>query len=176
MAKNRYVNTAFWTDPWVTELEISGKMLFLYLLTNPMANIAGVYELTTKRIVFDTGLTKTEVEKLLKDFESDGKIKRFKQWVAITNFLKHQALNPKVRKGVETELAKAPPDFVASIDLPAEIVPYDHNRLSIDSDSLSHSNTNRNNNLKRTPDSQFPSELGKSLARLTREKSVRRAS
>jgi hypothetical protein len=53
--KLRSVNTRFWEDPFVEELTPSEKLLFLYLLTNPLANLLGIYEITIKRISYDTG-------------------------------------------------------------------------------------------------------------------------
>jgi len=49
MAKNRYINTKFWDDPFIAELSIKEKLLYLYLITNPLTNAAGIYEISKIR-------------------------------------------------------------------------------------------------------------------------------
>ena len=39
---HRYVSETFWTDPYVDGLDPSEKLLYIYLLTNPQCNIAGI--------------------------------------------------------------------------------------------------------------------------------------
>ena len=41
--KHRYIKTKFWDDSYIIELNPHEKLLFLYLITNPLTNIAGVY-------------------------------------------------------------------------------------------------------------------------------------
>jgi hypothetical protein len=77
MEKLRSVNTKFWNDPFIETLDNKEKLLFLYLLTNPLANILGIYEISLSRISFDTGLTIDTVEKALKGFE------RFIIWMVL---------------------------------------------------------------------------------------------
>jgi len=122
MAKRRIVNTAFWDDSYIITLNPLQKLLFLYLLTNPLTNILGIYEISDRRISFDTGIKQSVVNEIFKKFETDEKVLRKGGFVAIANFVKHQELNPKVISGVERELEL----------LPKEI------RLCIDYDSLSH--------------------------------------
>ena len=59
--KLRSVNTKFWDDPFIEDLPPTEKLLFLYLLTNPLANLLGIYEITVKRISYDTGLSREAV-------------------------------------------------------------------------------------------------------------------
>ena len=68
MAKNRYIDTKFWTDTYITNLDPIEKLLFLYALTNPHTNIAGIYEISIKQIAFDTGIDKEMVEKIFQRF------------------------------------------------------------------------------------------------------------
>jgi hypothetical protein len=72
--KLRTVNVKFWQDSFIEEINSSEKLLFLYLLTNPLTNILGVYEISIKRISYDTGLSKENIEKALKGFERAKKI------------------------------------------------------------------------------------------------------
>ncbi|MCZ6703427.1 MAG: hypothetical protein O6940_10355 [Ignavibacteria bacterium] len=131
-AKERYINTKFWDDSYIIGLTPTEKLLFIYFITNPLTNIAGVYEISTQRILFDTALTKLRLEKILKKFDTDGKIKYDNGWVVIRNFIKHQKENPKIITGIENELAKVPKQLLKNIG-------YDSlSRIKIIKNSLSH--------------------------------------
>jgi len=111
MAKQRLVNTRFWDDNYIIELDPIEKLLFLYLITNPLTNIAGIYEIKIKRMAFDTGIDKDMVEKILNRFEKDGKIKYLNDYVVLKNFIKNQNLNPSVISGIKREILSLP-DYI----------------------------------------------------------------
>jgi hypothetical protein len=144
MAKQRMINTRFWIDDYVSNLDPVEKLLFLYFLTNPYTDICGIYEVPLKHVAFETGLDKDMVIKIIERFSKDGKIFYENGWVAIKNFAKHQLNNPKVKIGIENGLKQAPPSLI--------------DRLSIDYHALSHlnlnSNLNPNSNLKIATKSQ----------------------
>jgi hypothetical protein len=98
--KLRAVNTRFWEDPFIEGLNPTEKLLFLYLLTNPLTNLLGIYEITIKRICYDTGMTKESVEKGLKSFETVNKALIIDNYVVLPNFLKNQSLNENMKTGV----------------------------------------------------------------------------
>lgn len=154
MAKHRIVNTKFWDDSYVARMSPNEKLVFLYLLTNPLTTIAGVYELSTKRASFDTGLSAREIGKVLERLEKDEKIIRDGDWIGIVNFIRHQSLNPKVRRGIEIELEKAPESLVERLNV-------DFDTLSEPMDRLSHSN----------PNLKFNSNFNPNLNALSKERS-----
>lgn len=131
MAKRRIVNTKFWSDCYIANLDPSEKLLFLYFLTNPYTNISGAYEISIKQIALDTGFDKEMVEKIIKRFEEDDKIQYLHGYIIVKNFLKHQEYNPKVLKGVENE---------------AQNLPNDIKNIVYDSLSYLNSNSNLNSN------------------------------
>ena len=96
----RYVSTSFWDDEWVQTLTFTEKGLYLYLLTNPLTNIAGVYKLSPRRIVFDTGLEEAEVAKIMEKFETAGKAYHHGEFVVLPSWPHHQAVNRNVEKGI----------------------------------------------------------------------------
>ena len=106
--KLRSVNTRFWDDPFITELNPSEKLLFLYLLTNPMTNIIGIYEVTLKRICFDTGLTKETISKGLERFETLSKAFYSESFIILPNFLKNQKLNANMKVAAIKEFSALP--------------------------------------------------------------------
>lgn len=117
MAKQRFISTSFWDDAWVQSLNISEKLLYLYLMTNPLTNIAGVYELTEKRIAFDTGFTPATITKVMKKFEKDGKAFFRHGYVILPNWPKHQHWNnrSKVKKGIDSILESTPLEVMATL-------------------------------------------------------------
>lgn len=106
--KNRYINTKFWSDNYISNLDPIEKLLFVYLLSNPLTNLSGIYEIQLKQIALDTGIDKEMIEKILTRFEKDNKMAYKNGWLAITNFIKHQKINPNVKRGIEENLKKAP--------------------------------------------------------------------
>jgi len=109
--KLRSVNTRFWEDPFIEGLSPIEKLLFLYLLTNPLANLIGIYEITIKRISYDTSIQKESIEKALKSFEKVNKVLRIGNYVIMPNFLKNQSLNENMKIGV-VKLFKSLPNYL----------------------------------------------------------------
>jgi len=102
------VNTRFWDDEYIMELDPIEKLMFLYLLTNPLTDICGAYQITLKRIAFDTGIDKEMILKIFGRFATAGKIVYRDGWVFICNFAKHQSNNPKVELGIARSLSHCP--------------------------------------------------------------------
>jgi len=98
MAKLRSVNTHFWQDDYICELPAEQKLLFLYLLTCPLSNIAGVYEITRRQICFDTGLTPEQLTAAITKFIADRKLFYADNYIMLVNHHKNQKLNPSMEK------------------------------------------------------------------------------
>ena len=91
--KKRSISTAFWTDPFIEDLSTEEKLLFLYLITNEKTNMLGAYEVSLRKMSYDTGLTRQKIETYLKGFETLKKIIYQKNYVVLLNFFKHQNFN-----------------------------------------------------------------------------------
>lgn len=114
MSKQRYINTKFWSDGFVSELNPLDRYLFLYFLTNEHTNISGIYELPLKTISFETGIELDMLKKMIKRLTS--KVEYIDGWVWIRNFQKHQNQDsPKIKIGIENEMAKVPPEVIKKI-------------------------------------------------------------
>ena len=111
MSKFRYIKDSFWTDPYIEKLSPDYKLVFLYLLTNPLANISGVYEIRLKRVAFETGYDVEIIENILKKFVKDHKIIQFESWIIIINHIKHQSLGDLTAKGINREILGAPKEI-----------------------------------------------------------------
>lgn len=138
--KNRYINTFFWDDNRIKRLNPTEKFLYLYLLTNPLTNISGIYEISVERIAFDTGIDENNVIRILKKLQKSKRIKYSQGYIAIRKFIKHQAKNSKIRKGIETLLEEAPKGLVRWVE------GYPIDSSSSPKDNPSHLNTNVNFN------------------------------
>lgn len=106
----RNIQTAFWTDPKVSEqMGIDERYFFLYLLTNPHTNLSGFYEITRKQMADETGFTREQIGELLQKLE-DLKILFYDDQtneILIINWSRYNwTTSGKFLKSVETELNK----------------------------------------------------------------------
>lgn len=107
----RTIKECFWTDEYVLDLDKDTRMLFFYLFTNSRCNIAGIYKINERQMSFETGLSKEEVQNSLKILDEGGKVVVVKGYVAIVNFIEHQAKNPKVEIGIKRVLESLPDEI-----------------------------------------------------------------
>ena len=111
-AKKRYINTIFWRDNYIANLDPSEKLLFLYLITNPDTNILGVYQIPMRQMSIDTGFDKEMVNKILSRFQKDNKVLYYDGWIAIKNFVKHQNYkSPFIQTSIENEFENIPEEI-----------------------------------------------------------------
>lgn len=111
MAKQRYINTKFWLDPFIMELVPLERYFYLYLLTNSHTNICGIYEISMRTMSFETGLLPQEINSILTKIKN--KIVYIENWIGIKNFAKHQAVNDNVTLGIQKSLNEINPEILA---------------------------------------------------------------
>lgn len=112
----RYVSTSFWDDEWVQSLDLKEKGLYLYLLTNPLTNIAGVYKLSPRRVTFDTGLSNSELEIIMAKFENSGKAYRHGEYIVIPSWPHHQTANVNVHRGIRRILSTLDAEMIGFLE------------------------------------------------------------
>lgn len=141
VSKYRYIDTKFWDDSYIIDLIPTEKLLFLYLLTSPLTNIAGIYEIALRRMIFDTGIGLEEIRNILQKFQNDKKIYYIDGWIIICNFPKYQQCekSPKIKDGIKAIIAILPSKIKERIDTLS--IPYTY--------PLNYSNLNLNLNLNR---------------------------
>ena len=139
------MNTDFWVDSYIARLSTNEKLAFLYLLTTPLANISGVYQMPMRNAIFDTGLEREDFITAINRFEADGKIVRHGDWIGIVNFAKHQKPNPNVRIGIAKELGKAPRELIERLPCTVAVARKAFERLA---HLNSNPDSNKNPNLK----------------------------
>lgn len=139
MAKQRVVDTNFWSDNYIVDLDPLEKLLYLYFLTNEHTNICGIYELPLKTMAYETGLDKELLPKMIGRFE--GKIHYIDGWICIKNFIKHQSTSSKtVQTGIKDNLQKVPFEVIE------ELIGYGY-PLDRVSGHIIYLNTNTNTNI-----------------------------
>lgn len=84
----RFTDTVKWNDTWFCELKPLSKLLFLYLCDQ--CDIAGFLELNVKKISFDLGTGKQEVERGMKEVSNKLIYSKDKRFIFIKKFLQHQ--------------------------------------------------------------------------------------
>lgn len=109
MSKTIMFNSRFWEDSYISNLDPTEKLLFLYFITNPRISLSGIYEIPIRNISLDTGIDKEMIEKILIRFGEDKKIVYKDGWICVLNYPKYQNYNsPFVVKGVDNELKLLP--------------------------------------------------------------------
>lgn len=112
MAKYRYLHCSFWSDdPDIFDnFSPEDKYFYIYLLTNPHTKQCGIYEISTKHMVIETGYSKETIETLLIRFEKMYKkimYNRDTKEMAIKNWRKYnETSSPKVQACIKKELTK----------------------------------------------------------------------
>ena len=109
--KQRYISTTFWDDEWVQELNTLERFFYIYLLTNPLTDISGVYKITDKRIASDLDVDRDQVTDLWPRFEE--KVYRYQEWVIIYAWPKHQKWQQmsKIKTGIDNSLLALPEEI-----------------------------------------------------------------
>jgi hypothetical protein len=141
MATQRYISTSFWDDPWIRKLTPDERYLYLYFLTNPLTNIAGVYQISIDRIAFDTGYTEEKILDTLKKFEAAGKAYYYnKEYMVLPTWPKHQnwEKRPKINAGIKLCLEKLDPPLLSFLVKIRYRYPMDTLSISYDKVSISY--------------------------------------
>lgn len=115
--KTRIIQTRFWQDSFIAELNPKSKLLFLYLLTNHRVELTGAYELPINYMALETGLTVAEVQKGL--IEVKPKIDYVDGYVVIFNHRKYQDYskgNENQKKAFTKELENLPQSVKDALD------------------------------------------------------------
>ena len=108
--KTRSIHTKIWTDTWFESLKWDSKLLFIYFLTNEHVNLPGIYELSMKRISFESGLSEGQVKNGITTLE--GKILYHGGWVIIKNVEKYDTYaGGKLQTARDNQLAGVPEEI-----------------------------------------------------------------
>lgn len=109
MAIYRQIHTCFWEDDKVLdEMNLEEKFFYLYLLTNQRVKQCGCYDISWKKFILETTMTKQQLEKMLEKFENEYNLIKYNKKtkeILILNFYKYNwTSSPKVKCCIESEL------------------------------------------------------------------------
>jgi hypothetical protein len=104
----RMVDCGTWDDPWFESLEPQGKLFFLYLLTNPRSTSCGAFEITPRKMSFETGIPQEQIETWLASWSPRVQWWPEHQIVFLKNFYRRQSNSEKVRINAAGIVAKFP--------------------------------------------------------------------
>lgn len=108
--KTRIIQTRFYKDGLVAEMDLLTQHLFMYLLTCEHINISGIFELPDRYIMLESKLTPRQLEAAKTELEGMGRVKFYEGWVYVVNAEKNNAYrnSPKNESAYQKELKKIP--------------------------------------------------------------------
>lgn len=103
----RTVSLSYWTDPKIRSLSTEGKLLMLYLITNPHSHFSGLYYLPWESLPRETGVPEKKLLQLSHTLSIGylAKFDRANELVWVRNMLKYQGRGARVSAGVNKHLA-----------------------------------------------------------------------
>jgi hypothetical protein len=109
MAGYRQIHTQIWKDEWYIDLSPEEKLIFVYLFSNELASISGIYKIPARVISNETGVSYEDVLIILENFEQAGKILYADGVLWVKNMSKfHANASPRTQKKVEADVEKIP--------------------------------------------------------------------
>lgn len=109
MAGYRQIHTQIWKDEWFIGLEPLEKMLFIYLFSNEMASIAGIYKIPMKVISNETGIEIDAIRMMLDKFSNDGKIMYQEGVLWVVNMRQyHYTKSPRTLERIKKDIDSIP--------------------------------------------------------------------
>lgn len=116
MYVKRSISTRIWSDAWIETLSTEAKLLWVYLLTNRETNILGIYEISIKRIAYETWLGEEKVLEILSSFAKERKAFYFDGTVFIPSWLKNQAPNTNMLQSAQRLYDGLPNELIIKIN------------------------------------------------------------
>ena len=104
----RTICTQLWTDKKIQRLTVQGKLLFVYLITNPHTHLSGIYYLPKELILKETGLTNTLCDTLFHTISSEAwnlaHYDRESSTVFVVNMFRYQGTGEKNERSAANQL------------------------------------------------------------------------
>ena len=85
----RQVQSRFWDDEFVVEATWQSRYVFMYLLTCPAINMSGIFQISDKKIAFETGLSDEDVMIAKEELSEHKKVLFHEGWIYIVNAFKN---------------------------------------------------------------------------------------
>jgi len=116
MAGYRQIHTQIWKDEWFIELEPEEKLFFVYLFSNDLASISGLYKTPIRVMSNETGIDMKRIGVILKKFQDDGRVYYGEGTLFIKNMAKfHKNASPKTQEKVLKDIEIIPDNEIKRI-------------------------------------------------------------
>lgn len=87
--KARQIQARFWDDGFIQEATWQSRYVFIYLCTCLPINMSGIFQLTDKKIIFETGLSKEDFDIAKEELSTNKKVIFHDGWVFVVNAFKN---------------------------------------------------------------------------------------
>ncbi|MFA4995718.1 MAG: hypothetical protein WC536_01090 [Patescibacteria group bacterium] len=87
--KARQIQARVWDDDFVQNATWQSRYVFIYLMTCLPMNMTGVFQLTDKKIIFETGLSDGDFEIAKEELSQNKKVLFCRGWVFVVNAFKN---------------------------------------------------------------------------------------
>jgi hypothetical protein len=106
MARYRGVQSKFFTDPKIQQLNPEARFLYLYLLLNEHRNQSGLYDLSVPTMAYETGMTVKNTRAALKVLCDSGRVAydEAEEIVWAKKAARYERFNAQARVGVKIDL------------------------------------------------------------------------
>lgn len=141
--QTRILQTRIYRDSWFNELTPIEKLTFIYLLTNEYVTLIWLYECPDKRILYELGISQSQLNSCKEKFSTDGRVAFKEGWVFLVNSYKYETYsgdkNESAKQKMLSTISKSILDWYKSIldrgidrgmHTPS-IPPISHNTISI---------------------------------------------
>ena len=113
MAGYRQFHTKFWKDEWTIDLDPLEKYLFIYLFSNELSSISGIYKIPFKVITNETGLEPQFIRDAFTKFKEHKKVLYHDNTIWVVNMEKYHAnASDKTQIKVAKDVALIPNNLV----------------------------------------------------------------
>ncbi len=106
MAEFRTLHVKIWKDEWFCRLKPDSKLLFIYLVTNEAATLAGIYKLPEKFIMFESGIGAKRVSQIMTEFAQADKVHYQDGVVWVVNLRRYQTFDGRANDNVKKRIQK----------------------------------------------------------------------
>ena len=115
MAEKRFVNTMIWKEDYFQTLDETGKLIYLYLITNSDIEYYGVLPYNIPKIAHEIGVTEADVSRILSKLKRNEQIIIDEFMIFIRGFMKRQGnrLSSRTRARPSSNGYKLPPKILA---------------------------------------------------------------
>ena len=112
--KARQFQSRFWDDEFVVDATWQTRLAFVYLLTCSPMNMCGIFQLSDRKIIFDTGLSEADFEIAKEELSVNKKVVFKGGWVFVANAFKNCKVwkSPTNWNAWEEDILKVKPEVM----------------------------------------------------------------